>query len=232
MEAPTFGQAYDIDEAASRYLADVMASNWVLRRRQPDFFVDYELERRLTGEPTGALAWVQLKGQLKLNTDDTSARLTFETKHLRYYNAAARLPVFVVLVDVTNKRAYYLFVQEWLESERTKIEAQQTLNALVGAVRSGGAVVGNIKGAFPCYVNLFGSRHYVGMQHIDTENCRLTLSPDQDPRYAVTLRLENVKKKEIELVFQLVAPGAEPLGENAGSFEFDCPQTHGPAVGP
>jgi hypothetical protein len=127
MTNPTFGPQFDIDHAAQRYISETLAANWILRERRPDVFLDYEFEQRVAGEPTGRTAYIQLKGQATRWADSTHTKVVMETKHLRYYRNAVRVPCFVILVDTEKRRAHYLFVQPWLEQNVDRLESQTTL---------------------------------------------------------------------------------------------------------
>lgn len=130
MSGPTLGPQFDINDAGERYLADVFAGKWVLRRRGPDVFVDFEVEQRLNGEPTGRTFYLQLKSTANLEKDATYAKVVMETKHLRYY-LRVRQPVFIVVVDITAKRGYYTFIQPWLDFRRQELANQESLTILV-----------------------------------------------------------------------------------------------------
>jgi hypothetical protein len=110
----TFGRSSDIDEKGGIYLQTVAAGKWTPRRREPDVFLDYEVEMRPQGEPNGLTAYVQLKSKDSVVFRHGVSRVQMERKHLEYYLTKALRPVFVVLVDVTSKQGYFVFAQEWL----------------------------------------------------------------------------------------------------------------------
>jgi hypothetical protein len=133
MENPTFGRQFDIDRAAQRYLRETLEGNWIVRERQPDVFVDYEIEERRGGEPSGRVFYVQLKGRETADSTDGCVRQVMETKHLRYYATAVQIPVFLAVVDIARKKAYYLFLQRWLDGEKReqKLVEQGTMTVTV-----------------------------------------------------------------------------------------------------
>ena len=112
----TIGRSSEIDEKAQRFMrAHLGLPFFRVREWRPDTFLDYVLEGVENGEPTGVLSFVQLKGQEKVTVVGGEISFALPTKHLNYYDARLALPVWLVLVDVTNQRGYFLFVQEWLD---------------------------------------------------------------------------------------------------------------------
>jgi hypothetical protein len=110
----TFGQPNDIDEKGDLYIRTIAAGKWTPRRREPDVFIDYEVEMRPHGEPNGLTAYIQLKSKKTVVFRDGIARVSMDRKHLEYYLTKALRPVFVALVDVTVGQGYFVFAQEWL----------------------------------------------------------------------------------------------------------------------
>lgn len=116
--APTFGPQSEIDEAAQRILKEELAGQWTVRDRPPDVHIDYEIEHKSGGEPTALTVYVQLKGQRKLEVVNGCAVVRIKTKHLRYWETARR-PVMLVRTDTTQRKSYFLFVQQWLRETTT-----------------------------------------------------------------------------------------------------------------
>ncbi len=73
---------------------------------------DYTLHLRDAGRPSGIQFGVQVKG---VSRSKGSRRVSkrFQREHLEYWIAHSRLPVFIALVDVIRKEAYYVFARDW-----------------------------------------------------------------------------------------------------------------------
>lgn len=112
----TFGESAEIDARAKSHFESLMRiPDFITRRWNPDTFIDYKVEILEGGEPTGIFAYVQLKGQAKVKISNDLISYAIKSKHLRYYSEKLREPVLLVLVDSTNTRAYFLFLQEWID---------------------------------------------------------------------------------------------------------------------
>src|SRR5579862_8184677 len=115
MKGDTFGKASDIDSNASAYVIQQFASGWVRRPRIPDYYIDHDIERIEAGEPSGKIFYAQQKGHEKVEFKNGLTIQKLKTKHLRYFDEKIVVPVFLFLIDVTNKIGYYLFLQEWID---------------------------------------------------------------------------------------------------------------------
>lgn len=91
--------------------------------------MDYEIETVRDREPTGFHFGVQIKGRQHVVTRKGVLRLTMEQKPLKYYRDDARLPIFILLVDVENRNAYWLFAQRYLRqnAESARLNRRKTL---------------------------------------------------------------------------------------------------------
>lgn len=56
---PTFGENSEINEEATLLVNTWLRSEWLVRRWEPDTFIDYAVERRVGGEPTGEVFFAQ-----------------------------------------------------------------------------------------------------------------------------------------------------------------------------
>ncbi len=121
MTFPTIGPQFDSDERAQLILKNALQGNFIVRDHKPDIFLDYQIERRICGEPSGEHVFVQLKGQIKLRTDGQYGKAQVDRKALRYYSDNVEDPVFIVLVDITTRLSYYLFVQRWIDEQGSRI---------------------------------------------------------------------------------------------------------------
>src|SRR5437660_2456000 len=108
---PTIGESFETQKEAERFLQQLLPSRWPWREQTPDFFVDFHVEVVDDGHPSGFEFGIQVKGT-KRARHRLSRRLG--CKHLVYYRDKARLPVFVVLVDLLSKNDYWLFTQKYL----------------------------------------------------------------------------------------------------------------------
>src|ERR1051325_10817525 len=98
---------HQIDEEARRVLKNALPSSWVLNELNNDYGKDYHLELSdEANELTGTAIMVQLKGQLKavINSSRTHVAFPLEKRYSTYYYDKVKdIPVFLVVVDVTEK---------------------------------------------------------------------------------------------------------------------------------
>lgn len=127
--APTIGETTRIERGAIKILESLFPEDWLLRKQSPDYFVDYHVEVVEHGEPTGHQFAVQLKGTSEAKRRKNFIRHQMERKHLSYYRDKARIPVFIVLADVSKKTAYWVFAQKYLreQASKAKLDNQGTL---------------------------------------------------------------------------------------------------------
>ena len=112
-------RSHQIDELAQRVLRDSLPLTWVPNRHDKDYAKDYLIEiGEDNGDLTGSSFYVQLKGQEKSDrsADGSLVRYSLESKYARYYSRKIKdLPVFLVVVNVTEKKGRWLFLQPVLE---------------------------------------------------------------------------------------------------------------------
>lgn len=77
--------------------------------------LDYTLHLRDAGRPSGIQFAAQVKGVSRSKGSRRVSR-RFQREHLEYWIERSRLPVFIVLVDVARKEAYYVFALDWARS--------------------------------------------------------------------------------------------------------------------
>jgi hypothetical protein len=108
------GKPYEIDQSAIKFFLRCLPNDWLPRKQDPDFFVDYEVETVEQGEPTGLKFAAQVKGY-----EDVSGKrplsYSFNTKHLLYYLERSKHPVFLFLINVTASEGYWLYAQKHLK---------------------------------------------------------------------------------------------------------------------
>jgi hypothetical protein len=133
-----------IDQQARRIFAECVEP-WAQPNghRDGDYAIDYTVELTHT-DPDGAQRvigrdfQVQLKGTKALKGNLSSVYLQFQSEDVAHYLDNKRLPVFLVLIDVTSGNGYWLFVQQhaaeslganWRTKRtvRVKIPRSQTL---------------------------------------------------------------------------------------------------------
>ena len=109
----TVGDRFATSESAYTIFRQLLPAKWIIRPQTPDFHIDYLIEPTEAGELTGINAAVQLKGWVPKENRGGNPTYQLKTKHLLYYLEKCELPVFLVLIDVTNRRAYWVFTQQF-----------------------------------------------------------------------------------------------------------------------
>ena len=93
--------------------------DWVFNKRTRDYGKDFTVEVVEDEQVTGLELIVQLKGtRRRLHARDGHISFSLGTKYLKHY-LACRLPVFLVVMHVEEKRGYWLFLQQY-EQERLR----------------------------------------------------------------------------------------------------------------
>ena len=111
---PTVGPTFVVEQKAIELLKSLLPDSWLWRPQSPDFFVDYNVEVVEAGELTGLQLGIQVKGSQSIKVRKGGIRFRMDRKPLLYYRDNARVPVFIALVDVTQRKAYWLFAQRYL----------------------------------------------------------------------------------------------------------------------
>ncbi|MBN1838313.1 MAG: DUF4365 domain-containing protein [Spirochaetales bacterium] len=114
---PTISREHIVDQKARKYFESCLPDDWPVRKQDPDYHVDYVVEIGTGGEPSGLRFDVQLKGKERPRTRHSYLECRMKVKHLAYYLDRVLEPVFLVLVDVTDRKGYWLFLQRWLRDE-------------------------------------------------------------------------------------------------------------------
>jgi len=114
---------HQIDERAQRVFKDALPPAWVVNEQPNDYGKDYLVEiSEDDGTLTGDSFFVQLKGQnsATIKHDEKTVTYVLETKYSTYYLDKVRdIPVFLFVVDVSQKDGWWLFHQESLKSDPT-----------------------------------------------------------------------------------------------------------------
>jgi hypothetical protein len=99
-------------------------ANWVSNRLHKDFGVDLHVKVFESGEPRKAMPWefhIQVKGTERLRVSRRQVRFAIDTDHL-YDWYETTLPVLFTVCDVNKEIAYYLWIKEYMEEARHKLE--------------------------------------------------------------------------------------------------------------
>ena len=108
-----------IDEEAVEIFKGLLPKDrWTIYDLKPDYGKDHKVESVENGEHTGLTFWIQLKGQKTLKIlRDGNVSFNLETKYLDYFKKLPE-PMFLVVVDVAKRLAFWVFIQEY---EQTKL---------------------------------------------------------------------------------------------------------------
>lgn len=123
----TFQDSFKIETMAEQYFdgPDALPATWLRRKQHPDFHVDYIVEIDQDEAPSGIKFAVQLKGAKSLRVKSGHVSYRLETKHLQYYVDRSPEPVFLVLVDTTARRGYWISIDRWAK-DRTDWRRQKS----------------------------------------------------------------------------------------------------------
>lgn len=103
-----------IDRSAQDFFRISIPPAWLIREQHPDIHIDYFVELADNSGPLGIIFGVQLKGTNSPDYSNGNIKISMRTKHLIYYLDKVKQPVFIAVVDVQNKKGYYLFIQKYL----------------------------------------------------------------------------------------------------------------------
>ena len=110
-------KTFETDQEAQVLLKEKLPSNWLFREQKPDIHIDYFIEIVEDSFPSGILFAVQLKGTRQLYIQRGLIKIQFKVNQLIYYIDKVRIPVYLIIGDVTNKKCYWLFLQEYIKNE-------------------------------------------------------------------------------------------------------------------
>jgi hypothetical protein len=116
---PTVAPQAEIDRIASGLAGIWFAEGWISQPQNPNYHEDYVIECVPNGELSGLKFSVQQKAHRHVAFSQGLASEVMATKHLIYYSEKVRTPIFLLVVDVTTRLGYYLFLQEWLNHKIT-----------------------------------------------------------------------------------------------------------------
>jgi len=108
--------AHIIETEAQHLFEGSLPKEWVARKTQPDYSLDYSVEIFSSGAATGVTFDVQLKGSRAPRYRDSTLLLPFSTEKLTHYVRERVLPVIIVVVDVTQSRVLWISADEAVDA--------------------------------------------------------------------------------------------------------------------
>jgi hypothetical protein len=106
--------------------------DWLVRGLDEDFGVDAEAELTEHGV-VGQILKLQIKSANKIRPEQGQVKFDIERKYIDYAKTC-RYPVIFVRIDVSNKIAWYLWLQRWILERRARgdrLEGQKSYTTLV-----------------------------------------------------------------------------------------------------
>ena len=127
---PERPEQHETDTAAQRIFQSTLPPQWVARPQdRPDYHVDYVVEPFPGGTASGLLIGVQLKGAKRLKSDGSRISFAMKTRDLKYY-VKRDDPIFLVVVDVTHRNCYYVFLQQFISDHLAQGWRQKKSNVV------------------------------------------------------------------------------------------------------
>ena len=113
-----------IDSHAQKIFESKCPTNWSIQEPNEDYGIDYYIrvfEDDPIGEATKIFFAVQLKGVKRLKSNKTHVSFSMKTDTLDFYLTKVSEPVFLVVVDTSLNKIYWLFLQKYI-NETLNIE--------------------------------------------------------------------------------------------------------------
>lgn len=113
-----------IDNHAQKIFESKCPTNWSIQEPNEDYGIDYYIrvfEDDDIGEATEIFFAVQLKGVKRLKSNETHVLFSMKTDTLNFYLTKVSEPVFLVVVDTSLNKIYWLFLQKYI-NETLNIE--------------------------------------------------------------------------------------------------------------
>jgi hypothetical protein len=95
--------------------------DWLARELGEDYGVDLEAEGTEHGV-RGEILKAQIKSSRRVRRSDVAIRAVIDAKYIAYADAC-RYPVIFILVDVSTKESWYIWLQKWALEARARSEA-------------------------------------------------------------------------------------------------------------
>jgi hypothetical protein len=102
-----------METESDKVFSNQVPSEWIYRKVDLDYGLDREIEIVIDGKLTAKTLLIQLKSTESLDLAEGVIRFSIETDKVSYY-MERDVPVLLVLVDLTTKTPYMLFVQEYV----------------------------------------------------------------------------------------------------------------------
>jgi hypothetical protein len=114
-------KSHQIDTQAQNILHSKLPTNWILRKQDPDYGIDYEIEVVHGEQSSGIWFRIQLKGKEQYRETEDSIAIRFKTDTIKYYLSKVPFPVFLFVVHTQRKEIHWLFLQKYV-NEILKVE--------------------------------------------------------------------------------------------------------------
>jgi len=209
-------RTHQIDDLAQRVFREALPPTWVANEQHHDYGKDYLVEiGEENGDLSGSSFYAQLKGQehAQVSADTDVVKYSLETKYAEYYLDKIRdLPVFLVVVDVNEKKGWWLFLQPVLEGNQAWRERKSitldlpAANALADTERLRLAVI--------------EAKKWLRLHHAESIHDSVVAHKERvrrtDPRFDVAVSLVNDQpvftlsaKEEVPITFAFTGDGKE-----------------------
>lgn len=109
----TIGEAFKTGTRGEKIFESWLPDDWLIRKQNPDIYIDYVIEVVENGEPTGRQFAVQVKG---VNLGENCApprKFAAKGSHVRYWLEKCQIPVFLFLVHPAKGAGHWVFVQKF-----------------------------------------------------------------------------------------------------------------------
>lgn len=107
-------EAHIIGDEAEPIFRKSIPRGWVCRKCDPDYAIDFEVEVVDRGVLTGKRFGVQLKGRSNLRADKDISQ-PIDVQNLLYYRDKYPAPVFLVVTDLRDGKAYWRLIDAAVE---------------------------------------------------------------------------------------------------------------------
>jgi len=118
--------SFATEQEADAFFRSKLDQRWLKRPQTPDFYIDYVVEMDKHGEPSGEKFAVQLKGTRSARYVGPELAFKLNTKHLLYFIDKSPEPVFLVVVDLSAQKGYWIFVQHCEKEHLSGWRSQKT----------------------------------------------------------------------------------------------------------
>lgn len=94
-------------------LRNQLPKEWILRKKDPDYGIDLEVEIVEKERVTNKVLWLQIKAKECIKPEAKSVSYQMKTKHLKYYESCS-IPVIILFYIKSQNLFYYLFIQRFI----------------------------------------------------------------------------------------------------------------------